>query len=261
MNAIDPWARQVEEATNGKVRVEILYSQTLTQGKDPWGAAKEGIADISWCFHGYWAGMTPLTDVIRLPALPFQSAEKGSEVLWKLYEKFPPIQKEFADNKVLLLYTSNPYTFINTAMQVQSIDEMSGMKNRMLVNGSMGVPWEAIYFAETPVPVVYFSLSMTRRKWDSLDKEIQDAIMSVSGLKGSKFWGRNCFDTTLIGFSEIVGANGKDTGINPWPDVKRKWWPETSGKPIWEQWVNKMRAEGYDNAQEILDAAISFSRG
>ena len=33
-----------------------------------------------------------------------------------------------------------------------------------------------------------------RHKWDSLPQDIQDAIMSVSGEAGSKFWGRHFFD-------------------------------------------------------------------
>ena len=93
MHAIAPWAKQVEEATKGKVKIQVFYSQTLTKGKDAWGATKSGVADISWCFHGYWPGMTPLADVISLPALPYTTAEKGSEVLWKLYEKYPAMQK------------------------------------------------------------------------------------------------------------------------------------------------------------------------
>jgi len=31
------------------------------------GSYKTGVADIAWCFHGYWAGMTPLADVVALP--------------------------------------------------------------------------------------------------------------------------------------------------------------------------------------------------
>ena len=56
MKAIAPWAKQVEEATNGKGKIQIFYSQTLTKGKDAWEATKNGIADISWCFHGNWPG-------------------------------------------------------------------------------------------------------------------------------------------------------------------------------------------------------------
>ena len=48
MNAIGPWAKQVEEATGGKVKVQVFYSQTLCKGKDTWEATKNGIADIGF---------------------------------------------------------------------------------------------------------------------------------------------------------------------------------------------------------------------
>jgi TRAP-type C4-dicarboxylate transport system substrate-binding protein len=300
MKAIAPWAKQVEEATNGKVKIQIFYSQTLTKGKDAWEATKNGIADISWCFHGYWPGLTPLADVISLPALPYTTAEKGSEVLWKLYEKYPAIQEQFADNKILLLFTSNPYLLITTKKQVKTMEDIKGMKIRMsggpptemmkalggtpmmvpmpdnymslqkgVIDG-MGAPWEAIhgfrlyevvnYYTETPFPAVYFSIAMNKKKWDSLDKEIQDAIMSVGGLEGSKFWGRNHFDTAKDGVMEKVKSEGKSIDIYSFSDEERQRWIDTAGKPIWDQWVNKMIEAGHSNAQEILDTAISLSQ-
>jgi TRAP-type C4-dicarboxylate transport system substrate-binding protein len=58
-------------------------------------------------------------------------------------------------------------------------------------------PWEAIhgfrlyevvkYYIETPFPAVYFSISMNKRKWDSLGKEIQDAIMIITRLSLQTF--------------------------------------------------------------------------
>lgn len=299
MKAIAPWAKQVEEATGGKVKIQIFYSQTLTKGKDAWEATKSGIADISWCFHGYWPGLTPLADVISLPALPYTTAEKGSEVLWKLYEKYPAIQEQFADNKVLLLFTSNPYILITTKKQVKTMEDIKGMKIRMsggpptemmkalggtpmmvpmpdnymslqkgVIDG-MGAPWEAIhgfrlyevvkYYTETPFPAVYFSIAMNKKKWDSLDKEIQDAIMSVGGLEGSKFWGRNHFDTAKDGVMEKVKSEGKSIDIYTFSDEERQRWIDTAGKPIWDQWVKKMEDAGHSNAKEILDTAISLS--
>ena len=300
MKAIAPWAKQVEEATNGKVKIQIFYSQTLTKGKDAWEATKNGIADISWCFHGYWPGLTPLADVISLPALPYTTAEKGSEVLWKLYEKYPAIQEQFADNKILLLFTSNPYLLITTKKQVKTMEDIKGMKIRMsggpptemmkalggtpmmvpmpdnymslqkgVIDG-MGAPWEAIhgfrlyevvnYYTETPFPAVYFSIAMNKKKWDSLDKEIQDAIMSVGGLEGSKFWGRNHFDTAKDGVMEKVKSEGKSIDIYTFSDEERQRWIDTAGKPIWDQWVKQMEEAGHSNAKEILDTAISLSK-
>ncbi len=300
MNAIGPWAKQVEEATGGKVKVQVFYSQTLCKGKDTWEATKNGIADIGWMFHGYWPGLTPLADVISLPALPFKSAEKGSEVLWKLYEKYPSIQEEFADNKVLLLYTSNPYVLITTKKQVKTLEDIQGMKIRMsggpptdmmkaiggtpmlipmpdnyislqkgVIDG-MGAPWEAIhgfrlyevvnYYTEAPLPAVYFSIAMNKKKWEGLPKDIQDAIMSVSGLEGSKFWGKNFFDTAKDGVMEKTKAAGKNIEIYSLPDDERQRWLDKGGKPIWDQWVKNMEAKGLTDAQMILDDAVEMMK-
>lgn len=300
MNAIGPWAKQVEKATDGRVKIQIYYSQTLTKGKDTWGATKAGIADIGWCFHGYWPGMTPTADVISLPALPFKTAEKGSEVLWKLYDKYPSIQKEFADNKVLLLFTSNPYILITSKKPVQKMEDIKGMKIRMsggpptdmlkalggtpmlipmpenyismqkgVIDG-MGAPWEAIhgfrlyevakYYTATPFPAVYFSIAMNKNKWNKLPKDIQDAIMSVSGLKGSKFWGRNFFDTAKDGVMKKVESVGKTIEVYELPEEERQRWLEKAGKPIWEKWVKTMQSKGISNAQEILDTTVVLSK-
>jgi TRAP-type transport system periplasmic protein len=113
-HCVEPWLRQIEEATGGQVKVQAFHGETLAKGKDLWNATKSGIADIGWICHGYFPGLTPVTDVISLPALPFRSAEKGSEVLWKLYEQTPEIQNEFNDVKVLLFYTSEPYNLRHT---------------------------------------------------------------------------------------------------------------------------------------------------
>lgn len=293
VHALQPWVKQVEAATNGRVKINIYPSQTLSKGKDNWNAVKNGIADIGWCFHGYWPGMTSLADVISLPALPFTSAEKGSEVLWKLYKKFPSIQRQFQDNHILLLYTSNPYILITTKKQVKTLEDLKGLKIRMTggppteqmkalggvpmmipmpgnyialqkgVTDGMGAPWEAIlgfrlyevvkYYTEVPFPAVYFSIAFNKNKWNSLPKDIQDAIMSVSGLKGSKFWGRNFFDTAKDGVFQKTGVEINFYSLTP---EERAKWLKIGGKPIWNQWVKSMKNKGHPEAQEILDAAL-----
>src|SRR5262249_7942178 len=63
--------------------------------------------------RAYWPEQTPLSDVMSLPFLPISSAEKGSEALWKLYEKFPSVQKEYNEIEPLLLYTSSPNLLVS----------------------------------------------------------------------------------------------------------------------------------------------------
>jgi len=300
VHALQPWAKKVEDATKGKVKIEIFPSQTLAKGPDIWNAVKSGIADVGWCFHGYWSGMTPLADVISLPVLPFTTAEKGSEILWKVFEKFPEIQKEFKDVKVLMLWTSHPYLLITTKKQVKTLEDIKGLKVRMTggpptdqmkalggvpmmipmpdnylslqkgVIDGMGAPWEAIlsfrlyevvqYYTETPFPVVYFSMSMNKNKWNGLPKDVQKAIMSVSGLEGSKFWGRNFFDTAKEGVYEKAKEAKREIIYYSLPPEEREKWLEVGGKPIWKDWVKKMEGKGLKSAQKILDATLELAK-
>ena len=69
--------------------------------------------------------------MVSLPALPFTTAAKGSEVLWKLYEKFPEIQKEFSDNHIFVAYTSDPYHLLTTDKQVKKLEDLKGLKIRV----------------------------------------------------------------------------------------------------------------------------------
>src|SRR5262249_47579626 len=78
-HALYPWAKQIEEATKNRVKVEVYPSQTLIKGVDMWKGVRSGIADIGWCVQGYWPEQTPVSDVMSLPFLPISSAEKGSE--------------------------------------------------------------------------------------------------------------------------------------------------------------------------------------
>ena len=103
VHATQPWAKQVEEATKGRVKIEIYPNQTLAKGTQTWKAVKDGIADMGWYFLAYASGLAPYAEVMSLPGLPFRNAEQGSVMFWKLYEKFPEMRDQLGDNKIILL--------------------------------------------------------------------------------------------------------------------------------------------------------------
>src|SRR5215467_11738178 len=157
-HALYPWVKQVEEATKGRLKIDVYPSQTLIKGVDMWKGVRGGIADIGWCVQGYWPEQTPLSDVMSLPFLPIPSAEKGSEALWKLYEKFPAIQKEYSEIEPLVLYTSSPNLLVSKR-QVKTLDEFKGLKFRVL-GGPPTEMAKALGAVPTliPMPDVYQSL-------------------------------------------------------------------------------------------------------
>jgi TRAP-type C4-dicarboxylate transport system substrate-binding protein len=298
VHALQPWVKKVEAATKGRVKIDIFPAQTLAKGPDIWNAVKTGVADMGWCFHGYWADMTPLSDVITLPSLPIKSAEKGSEVLWKLYEKFPAIQNEYKDVHVLQLWSSNPYFLITTKKQVKTIEDIKGLKIRVVggpptdqmkalgaiptlipmpdtylsmdkgVIDGMGAPWEAIqgfrlyeivkYYTIVPLSAVYFSMSMNKQKWESLPKDVQQAITSVSGLEAAKFWGKNWFDTAEEGVMEAAKKGNYQINKYIVPQQEQDRWTKTAGEPLWKEWVKKMEGKGRSDAQQVLNTALEL---
>jgi TRAP-type C4-dicarboxylate transport system substrate-binding protein len=298
VHAGKPFIKRLEEATKGRVKIDVFYSQTLAKGPDIWNAVKNGVADMGWCFHGYWADMTPLSDVITLPSLPFRTAEKGSEVLWKLYEKFPAIRDEFKDVHVITLYSSLPYFLITTKKQVRTIEDLKGMKIRVVggppteqmkalgaiptlipmpdtylsmdrgVIDGMGAPWEAVegfrlyeiakYYTMVPLSAVYFSISMNKQKWDSLPRDIQQAITKVGGLEAAKFWGKNWFDTAEEGVNQAAKKGKYQIVKYTPPAAELERWRKTGGEPLWAEWVKKMEAKGRPEAGQILKTALEL---
>src|SRR3981189_3240188 len=294
-HALTPWVKQVEEATKGRVKLEVFPSQTLIKGIDMWKGVPSGIPHMGWCVQGYCPEPTRLSDVMSLPFLPLTTAEKGSEVLWKLYEKFPSMQKEYGEIQPLLLHTSSANLLVSKK-PVKTLEDLKGMKLRVLggpptemakalgavptlipmpdvyqsldkgvVDGA-AAPWEAVQgfrlyevarnYTIAPFYVAYFSVCANKQKWQSLPKDIRDAIMSVSGLPGAKFWGKNFFDTAEEGVIERAKAGNYELNRFQVPPEQLARWTKLAGEPIWDEWVKKMEGKGHKDARDILNATL-----
>jgi TRAP-type C4-dicarboxylate transport system substrate-binding protein len=206
------------------------------------------------------------------------------------------IQAEYKDVHVLQLWTSIPYFLITTKKQVKTMEDIKGLKIRVTggppteqmkalgavptpmpmpdtylamdkgVIDGMGAPWEAIhgfrlyevakYYTMVPLSAVYFSMSMNKQKWESLPKDIQQAITSVSGLEAAKFWGRNFFDTAEQGVMERVKAGNHQMVKYVPPPAELERWQKTAGEPLWKDWVKRMEAKGRPDAQKVLDETL-----
>ena len=99
---------------------------------------------------------------------------------------------------------------------------------------------------------------MNKQKWESLPKDIQQAITSVSGLEGSKFWGRNYFDTPEAAVAETVKKANYPMIKYTFPPEEVEKLTKVAGEPIWKEWVKKMEGKGHPEAQQVLNATIEM---
>ncbi len=298
-HASGPWLAQMTKATNNRVQFETYYNQSLFKGADSWTAVKNHVADLAWMFHGFWANMTPLADVLSLPMMPIKSAKQGSGIFWQLYQKYPTLADEFKDLHVLSTFTSQPYFLITSKKQVKVLEDWKGLKIRTTagppvemmkalgaVPVSMGmpdtylslqkgdidgmlVPWEAMlsykqyeqvqYYTYAPIVSVYFTMAMNNDSWNALPKDVQDQINSVNGLKGSLFLGENQFDTAAAEGRAQVKASGAKMTEYTVPDDEFARWSALS-QPIWEAWVKSMTDAGHPEARDILNTTLSLCK-
>ena len=166
--------KMMEEATEGRVTAKIKYK--LGSPPAQFDLIQDGVADISWIFHGYNPGRYVVTKVIELPGYK-GSARAASIAYWKAHEKFFASANEHKGVKLIALMTHGP-GHLHSAQKVTTLAEMKGMKLR-LGGGVSGDVGEALGVTgiRVPAPKVYETLA---------SKAADGVMMPMEAKKGFK---------------------------------------------------------------------------
>ena len=250
-----PWAKSVEKATKGRVKVVIYPSNSLAKAKENYDATIDGIVDIGFIAIPHYKGRFPLTEAFNIiPGSGIKDPVIASRIIWSLYKKFPEVKAEFKDVKVLFMHAFAPRS-IGAKVPIRTIEDIKGMKIRcaggeaqmleaagaspifmvpseMYLNLQRGVidgvtmGWEghgafgitdlAKYYTVIPAfPGPGFVVFMNKNKWNKLPPDLQKAIMSVSGDVGSRLYGDGDLKTSQIVIDQIRKKGGKIITLSP----------------------------------------------
>lgn len=124
---IAPWAKRVEEQSNGRIKVELYPSMQLG-GSPPqlFDQAKDGVVDLIWTVLGYTPGRFPKSEVFETPFL-VTSAEATSRAFQRYVEQYA--MDEFADVKLIAAHTHGAGLF-HTKQPIETLEDLDGMKVR-----------------------------------------------------------------------------------------------------------------------------------
>ena len=217
---LEPFARQLEEATNGKVAVEIhTAGSALGSVTRQWDQVADGVTDIAFGLHGIPRGRFTCTQVVELPFLT-DSVEEASEVLWGVYPDY--LAEEHEGVKVLALMAHDPGVLATTGgKRVETPEDLAGLRIRVpspfvaamledlgaipvgmppgqvyenMQTGAIDgvvLPWAGLKeFRITEVTTnaieigaytTPFFFIMNEDKYDSLPEDVQSAIDALSG--------------------------------------------------------------------------------
>jgi TRAP-type transport system periplasmic protein len=123
-----PWAKKVEEDSQGKIKIDIFPSMQLG-GTPPqlFDQARDGVADIVWTLPGSTPGRFPTTEVFELPFICAQRGIVNARASQELANSF--LTDEVKDVK-LLSYWSHDGGHIHANKQVKTMDDLKGMRLR-----------------------------------------------------------------------------------------------------------------------------------
>jgi TRAP-type transport system periplasmic protein len=123
-----PWAKKVEEDSQGKIKIDIFPSMQLG-GTPPqlFDQARDGVADIVWTLPGSTPGRFPTTEVFELPFICAQRGIVNARASQELANSF--LTDEVKDVK-LLSYWSHDGGHIHANKQIKTMDDLKGMRLR-----------------------------------------------------------------------------------------------------------------------------------
>ncbi len=121
----NPWAKAIENDTNGRVKITIYTAQSLGKAADQYEMLRSGVCDIAVIVTGLVPGAFPLSEITDLPGL-FTTGEIAGRAVNQLMNKYA-VTNEYKNIKLLFIYAMPPMQFWTTK-PVQTLGDFKGLK-------------------------------------------------------------------------------------------------------------------------------------
>ena len=285
-----PWMAQVEKATQGRVRIEMIPPLGTPQAH--YDLVRNGIADVGNVSIAYTANRFPLIGGMELPLMS-DSTLAVSVAAWRTYERFLEPADEFRGVKLASIMIAGPYHIFTTEKRIERVADFKGMKLRE----SGGISKEVVerlggtpFFA--PSPQVYDVLSrgvadgvlyateaivgfnvtkavrhalevpggihqsaqamlINEAKWKALPPQDQAAIEKTMGESFARLWGEAWAKTTASA-NEILRKEGVEFRTASGSLLEEM---QRKLAPLDEQWIAAAKKKKVDG-----EAALAFMR-
>lgn len=123
----DPWFAEIEKRTDGQIKIEVHWNAELFSPMDAYDAAARGAVDIAEVFQMMVPGKFPMDEINNF--YPYDSAQwSQSQVYWELYEKYPQMQAQYSDTKLISLGVFLGRGIGTTKVPIYTLEDLQGLK-------------------------------------------------------------------------------------------------------------------------------------
>ena len=128
-NMLEPWARSVEQGSNGRVKIEIYPSMTLG-GSPPqlFRQVADGVVDIVWTANGYTPGLFPRTEAFELPTVFTNDIAATNLAMRALFDEY--LAPEYAPVHLLFGFVHAGNAIHMASQPVHTVADTKGRKLR-----------------------------------------------------------------------------------------------------------------------------------
>jgi TRAP-type C4-dicarboxylate transport system substrate-binding protein len=150
LNVIDPFFRELEKRTNGRIKIEEHWNGELVSLMDAYDAMLKGSVDLAEYFPSMLAGRFPMDDI--MPFTPFDTVVyRPGRVVYELGQQFPQSLEPYKEAKLLWREPGYSVGFVTTKKAVRDLAGSKGMKMAPVGEWSANII-EALGWVPTSVP-------------------------------------------------------------------------------------------------------------
>jgi TRAP-type C4-dicarboxylate transport system substrate-binding protein len=130
VNAIRPWAEEVEEVTEGRVAIRIL-GRPLGAPPAHFDLARDGVADITYGLHSFSQDDRFIKSEVGQFTFIGDDAVESSKAFYTVYTEDLGAEDEHSGAKLLGLFVHGPGVLHNNRRKIESADDFSGLRIRV----------------------------------------------------------------------------------------------------------------------------------
>lgn len=124
------WAKEVEKATDGRVKVEFFYQEALLTGAETLPGVADGRADMGYIAGAYYPAELPLSNVVGIPFVT-DNAQAQAQTFQDLYANNDALREEWESQGVhVVTWAPVPPNIVAMKQPADGLGDLEGQKIR-----------------------------------------------------------------------------------------------------------------------------------
>ena len=284
---------EIEERTNGRVKVEIYWAQALLDGLETIRGVADGVADMSRHCSNFFPEELAINGVWAIISQGPVEFENIHWVFKACMEEIPEMKDEFLKNNQIPIYTSSMLPMaVSSRVPMSSVEDFENRKMRVSARWVLqmleafravpvSVPWNDCYMA-LQTGMIDAVVSNLDALHDTKIDEVGQNILTMRNLfLGTSFpytinldtWNSLSEDIQeqILEASEHTAIRYGQAFSEAWDEIIAvqqergytvnamtlediaKWENLPVMEKVEEQWIKENEARGIENAREILE--------